>query len=70
MENTVASVRINNKLTGPFQISHGLKQGDELVPTLFNLALEPAIRKIDVGRGNLLEEHDKYFRNLKITPTE
>lgn len=54
MDDTVAAVRIQNQLSDMFNISKGLKQGDGLAPTLFNLALEYVIRQMDIGKENLL----------------
>ena len=34
-------------LSSSFSIENGLKQGDNLQPSLFNFALEYAIRKLD-----------------------
>jgi hypothetical protein len=40
MTDVKAQVKINAKLTEPFMIRWGLKQGDGLAPLLFNMALE------------------------------
>lgn len=39
-------VRINNNLRNVFETENGLKQGDELAPMFFNLALEHVIQKL------------------------
>jgi hypothetical protein len=39
-------VRVGKVLSDKFPIQDGLKQGDDLLPLLFNLALEYAIRKV------------------------
>jgi sorting nexin-29 len=44
MRNSEAQLKIQAQLMGPFKIRQGLKQGDGLAPSLFNLALECAIR--------------------------
>jgi len=36
---------VGKNQSGPFPIPNGLKQGDALLPLLFNFALEYAIRK-------------------------
>jgi hypothetical protein len=44
MRNSEAQVKIQAQLTEPFKIRQGLKQGDGLAPSLFNLALEYATK--------------------------
>jgi sorting nexin-29 len=44
MRNSEAQVKIQAQLTKPFKIRQGLKQGDGLALSLFNLALEYAIK--------------------------
>jgi hypothetical protein len=44
MRNSEAQVKIQTQLAEPFKIRQGLKQGDGLAPSLFNLALEYAIK--------------------------
>jgi hypothetical protein len=41
-----SKVRIGKHLSDSFPIQNGLKQGDALLPLLFNFALEYAIRKV------------------------
>jgi hypothetical protein len=48
MGNSTGMVKIQGILTQPFTIQNGLRQGDPLSTTLFNLALEYAARKITV----------------------
>jgi sorting nexin-29 len=48
MRNSEAQVKIQAQLTEPFKKRQGLKQGDGLTPSLFNLALEYAIKKLTV----------------------
>ncbi|XP_071653719.1 uncharacterized protein [Temnothorax longispinosus] len=45
MLNTRCKVKINQELTDAFEVARGLKQGDGLAPTLFNLVLEYVIRR-------------------------
>ena len=40
MQQTEAQVKVDSQLTEPINITLGLKQGDGLAPTLFNIALE------------------------------
>ena len=46
LDGTQSKVRFGNYLSSSFPIENGLKQGDALLPLLFNVALEYAIRKI------------------------
>jgi hypothetical protein len=48
-------VKIQAQLKEPFKIRQGLKQGDGLAPSLFNVALEYAIRKLTVNVKGTLE---------------
>ncbi|KAE9525797.1 hypothetical protein AGLY_014023 [Aphis glycines] len=48
MEDTQYRVRVEQTMSEPFEVSTGLKQGDSLSPTLFNLALEKAIREMQI----------------------
>jgi hypothetical protein len=41
-------VRLGRNLSYLFHIRNGLKQGDALLPLLFNFALEYAIRRVQV----------------------
>ena len=41
-----SKVRIGNYLSSSFSIENDLKQGDALLPLIFNCALEYAIRKV------------------------
>jgi hypothetical protein len=43
---TYSKVRIGKYLSDTFPIQNDLKQGDALLPLLFNFALEYAIRKV------------------------
>lgn len=44
MENTLNQVKIKNQLTKKSPTNKGLRQGDDLIPILFNLNLEKVIR--------------------------
>jgi sorting nexin-29 len=55
IKNSEAQVKIQAQLKEPFKIKQGLKQGDGLAPSLFNLALEYAIRKLTVNVKRMLE---------------
>ena len=48
MTGMMAQVKVKAELSETFEVRQGLKQGDGLAPTLFNLALEYVIRKLGV----------------------
>jgi len=48
MENTQYKIRVESTVSEDFEVRIGLKQGDSLSPTLFNIALEKAIRELQL----------------------
>jgi hypothetical protein len=52
LENTTAKVKVNNTYTTDFRIYIGVKQGDPLLPTLFNLVMDTVLTQLDL-RGNI-----------------
>jgi hypothetical protein len=49
---TNAIVKINNKFTDKFDVQTGVKQGDPLSATLFSIAMDSILKKIEL-RGNI-----------------
>jgi hypothetical protein len=52
LEDSKARVVTENNMTESFNINVGVRQGDALSVTLFNLVLDYIIRKVDT-RGNV-----------------
>jgi hypothetical protein len=50
---TYNRVRVGNNLSEKFPIMNGLIQGDTLSPLLFNIALDYAIKRIQVNQDGL-----------------
>lgn len=54
MQDTTGYVRIGGRLSDPFKITKGLKQGDGLAPMLFNLVLEYVVRKTQIDTSSTI----------------
>jgi sorting nexin-29 len=52
IQNIEASVKIQNLTSKPFSISSGVRQGDPLSATIFNLILNSVIKKLNL-RGDI-----------------
>jgi hypothetical protein len=48
LQNTEASVKIETLTSKPFSISSGVRQGDPLAATIFNLILDSVIKKLSL----------------------
>jgi len=62
---TVCKVKFLGELSSEFQINSGLRQGDALSPTIFNIGLEKVIRELSqrqkieiVGKESILAYAD------------
>jgi len=52
IQNMEATVKIENLTSKPFSISSGVRQGDPLSATIFNLILDSVIKKLNL-RGDI-----------------
>jgi hypothetical protein len=56
LKNTKAKIRVQGQLSREISIGRGLRQGDALSTTLFNLCLEAAIRRIEINPGGTINK--------------
>ena len=69
LKGTNAIVKINNEFTGKFDVQTGVKQGDPLSATLFSIAMDSILKKIEL-RGNIstrLKQCTAYADDILIT---
>jgi len=69
LSGTSATVKINNELTGKFDVQTGVKQGDPLSATLFSVAMDCILKKMEM-RGNIstrLKQCTAYADDILIT---
>jgi len=62
-------VKINNELTGKYEVQTGVKQGDPLSATLFSIAIDSILKKLEL-RGNIstrLRQRTAYADRILIT---
>jgi len=52
LQKTEASVKIENLTSKPFSVSSGVRQGDPISATIFNLILDLVMKKLNL-RGNI-----------------
>ena len=66
---TNATVKINNEFTDKFEVQTGVKQGDPLSATLFRIAMDFILKKMEL-RGNIstrLKQCAAYADDIVIT---
>jgi retron-type reverse transcriptase len=69
LTDTKAIVKVNNEYSSKFEVHKGVKQGDPLSATLFSIAIDVIIRKLDT-RGNIsirLKQCSAYADDILIT---
>ena len=68
LNGTYSGVRVGKNLSDMFRIGHGLKQGDALLPLLFNFALGYAISRVPVNEDGLklYGTHQLRFMLMKL----
>jgi len=70
LSGTSTTVKINNELTGKFDVQTGVKQGDPLsTTTLFSIAMDCILKKMEL-RGNIstrLRQCTTYADDILIT---
>jgi hypothetical protein len=69
LTNTIARVKINNKLSEEFRVESCIKQGDAPSATLFSIVIDSVLKQMDF-RGNIstrLKQCSAYADDILIT---
>ena len=66
---TIAMVKIDNELTEKFYVQTGVKQGDPLSATLFSIAMDAILKKLELRRNisTKLRQCTAYADDILIT---
>jgi hypothetical protein len=61
LSRTYNRVKIQNKLSGRFSTECGVRQGDSLSTSLFNIGLEKVIRNIEINPGGTIFNRTRQY---------
>lgn len=51
VEQSKCKVRVKGKTSSSFEVKTGVRQGDGMSPTLFNISIEEALQEVNKTRG-------------------
>ena len=60
----MSTITVNGTTSHRFNMNNGLKQGCPLSPLLYNLCIEPLIRKIEKELTGIEINNEKRFKNM------